>query len=218
MTRPSRNTNRILLDTGKEMIRAAGLSGLSVRQLAARTGVNLGMFHYHFKTKEAFGRRALQEIYEEFFKTFRLESSSRGTPEKQLERALIAFGRFARDNRSLALSIIKDLLEKEQEAFRFVTTNIPRHLTILLELVKQCQRRGSLRPIAPEAALAFLAGSVVAPFIIIALLERVIGMGLPLKGSSELRSLLLSDQIIFQRVEMALKGLRSDTKRGWKKR
>ena len=62
MSRPSRNVDALLLRAGRELYPETGAAGLSIRKVAERAGVNLGMFHYHFRTKEAFVRQLLQAL------------------------------------------------------------------------------------------------------------------------------------------------------------
>ena len=60
--RPSRNLDRALLAAGRELFPSRGCPGLTVREVAEAAGVNLGMFHYHFKSREAFLRALLQSV------------------------------------------------------------------------------------------------------------------------------------------------------------
>ena len=54
MTRPSQNIDQRLLEAGRRLLPDLGCAALSVRRLAAEAGVNAGMFHYHFRTKDVF--------------------------------------------------------------------------------------------------------------------------------------------------------------------
>ena len=56
--RPSRNLDRALLAAGRELLPERGCAGLSVREVADAAGVNLGMFHYHFKIARGVPARA----------------------------------------------------------------------------------------------------------------------------------------------------------------
>lgn len=47
-------TRQKLLDTGLAIATDKGLRGLTVRELAAAAGVNLGSFVYHFGNRDAF--------------------------------------------------------------------------------------------------------------------------------------------------------------------
>ena len=81
---------------------------------------------------------------------------------------------------------------------------MPRHVNVLLGLIKSGQRAGVLRAMAPPHALAFLAGSVAAPILIGGTLadhDLVPGVaaGLP--------ALIATDAAIAERVDCALAGL-----------
>ncbi len=73
MARPSRNLDRALLAAGSELFPVHGCAGLTIRQVADAAGVNIGMFHYHFGSREAFLRALLQQTYEGMFADLRLE-------------------------------------------------------------------------------------------------------------------------------------------------
>lgn len=207
MSRPSRNQDRLLLDAGRRLLPEAGLSGLSVRRLAVEAGVNPGMFHYHFKTKRRFVRAVLQEIYEEFFKGFSVESGGEAPPLERLARALNALGRFGRDNRRLFVILLHDVVAGDEEVKSFALANFPRHLRIILGLVRECQARGALKKAPLPNCLAFLAGATVAPAVGFGLFERVsarhpLGVAARVAGPA-----ILSDAAIASRVDWALSSL-----------
>src|SRR5437763_11542362 len=108
MARPSRNIDRVLLAAGRELLPLTGCRDLSVRQVTERAGVNLGMFHYHFKTRENFIRSLLQEMYEHMFASLQLERARHAEPVPGLRAVLRLLGRFARDHRALLLRVMGD--------------------------------------------------------------------------------------------------------------
>ena len=75
MARPSQGIDQALLRSGRELFATSGCDGLSLRALAEHAGVNLGMFHYHFKTKDNFLRALLQQLYEEVFARIGIEAA-----------------------------------------------------------------------------------------------------------------------------------------------
>jgi len=208
MPRPSRNTDRLLLDAGRRLLPETGVSGLSLRKVAALAKVNLGMFHYHFGSKRKFVRRLLQDIYEEFFRDFSLETAREAPCDRRLAAALVALARFARDNRRLILALLRDAVNEEPEVLGFAKANVPRHVGILAGLVRECQKAGMLQVMPLPTALPFLAVSAAVPSLGLALMERASArspLGLPL---AVLRPMIISDKAIDLRVEAAIKGLR----------
>src|SRR5205823_1424141 len=142
MTRPSRNTDQLLIEAGRRLVNKTGISGLKVREVAAKAKVNLGMFHYHFKNNEEFGRRILSAIYEDFFKQFTLQTGKEGEPLDRLKRALFALAAFGRGNRELLLALIQDVMKGHKGTIKFLKENMLRHASIIVQLIRECQDKG----------------------------------------------------------------------------
>jgi AcrR family transcriptional regulator len=70
MPRPSQNLDLALLQAGHALFPDAGCARLSVRAVAAAAGVNVGMFHYHFRSKDDFLRALLAQVYEDVFRAW----------------------------------------------------------------------------------------------------------------------------------------------------
>lgn len=207
MPRPSRNVDALLLQAGRELYPETGAAGLSVRKVAERAGVNLGMFHYHFRTKEAFVRQLLQSIYDEMFAGLELAASA-GTPREALRAALNLLGRFGRDNGRLLRRLIGEALAGETVALEFLRANMPRHIRVVVGLIVAGQSTGALRRMPPQQALAFLGGGVAAPILIGgAIAEHALVPGV----QAEFAALIASDAAIAERVDCALVGLAAPT-------
>lgn len=207
MPRPSRSTDKLLIRAGRKLLPETGVSGLTMRRVAREAGVNLGMFHYHFGSKREFARRVLSEIYEDFFREFRLETAGDAPPRERLRRALGALARFARDNRKFILAIVRDVMEDDQEAVEFAKANIPRHMEIIAGLVRECQRRGELKGMPVPLAMSFLLGAAAMPNVAMGVIERS-GARKPFGLTpSALFPLFSSDKSIALRVDLALGAL-----------
>ena len=63
MPRPSRAVDEAMLRAGRALLPRLGCRGLTQRALAAHAGVQPGMFHYHFGSKDDFLRALLQQLY-----------------------------------------------------------------------------------------------------------------------------------------------------------
>ena len=207
MTRKPSQSDQKLVEAARTLLDENGFSGLKVRQVTAKAKVNLGMFHYHFKTKDEFTRRVLQDFYEKFFQGFSLESGSDAPPLERLRRALNNLGQFNRDNRRMILAMIHDALQSNQAVIRFVKVNFPRHGTVILRLIRQCQDEGALDKRPLHTVMPLLMGSLFGPNLMFGILEHVEAktvFGMALKA---FQGVLLSDDAIAQRVDIVLKGL-----------
>lgn len=214
MAKPSHETEAALIAAGEAVIRESGFSGLSLRRVAARAGVNLGMFPYVFGTKEVFVRKVSQRIYDDFFQGFSLATSRTGRPIESLRRGLVQLGRFIRENRRLGLSLATDVMGRHAAARGFIARNLPRHAIVIVRLVRAAQRDGSLIRVPLPMALGHLMGCVAGPPLFVGMVEAG-GFALPARLALPfVRHAVLSDAAIEQRVDLALAGLRPGARRG----
>jgi len=207
MSRPSQNADQHLIEAAQKMLKHTSLSQMNIRQVAAEAGVNLGMFHYHFKTKDQFAKAVMQDVYEKFFKNFSLKIEEAGSSLEKLRQALLALGYFARDHRKLVLSLVRDVMDGNKEVLLFVRQNGIRHAKILWALVGQCQKEGFIEKMPRPQVFAFMMPAIMGPTLIVGAAESVaktvFQKGL-LKGAD---LLVLSDKALQKRIDMALRGL-----------
>jgi AcrR family transcriptional regulator len=204
MVRPSNNLDQLLLDAGLALLPVTGCSGLSVRRLTEHAGVNLGMFHYHFKNKDNFIRAVLQRVYEEMFAELVLRVSQAHSPLENLRDALKVLAHFGRKNRLLLARIIADAIAGDRVPAQFLKTNLPRHIKVIATLVNDAQLAGSIVKDPLPELIAFLAGAVGAPILLGGALQPdMIGT----EAAAAIERHVLSDQAISRRIELALRGL-----------
>ncbi len=205
MPRPSRNVDQLLLKAGHELLPATGVRALSIRQVTERAGVNLGMFHYHFKTKDVFVRALLESRYNEMFASLEIATHRSTSVVENLRAAVNVLALFGRDNRLLLVRLLGDALAGETVAVEFLRTNLPRHLAVIAALVAQGQKLGRFRKMPIPQAIAFLMGGVGAPILLGAALVNSGFM--PTPQARGLEDTVFSDAAIGERIDMALAGL-----------
>jgi AcrR family transcriptional regulator len=205
MPRPSRHLDRALVAAGRELLPVHGCSGLTIRQVSEAAGVNIGMFHYHFRTREAFLRAVMQSAYEEMFSQLTLGMAKEATATANLRAALRVLGRFVQDNRALIARILADALGGDPIAREFLKDNFPRHLGVLLMLVAAGQGAGELRPVAATQAIAFCAGALLLPILV--------GGSIADSGTLDpafaagIRADMLTERALDERIDLALAAL-----------
>jgi AcrR family transcriptional regulator len=208
MSRNPGNADRLMLEAGKEIVAKEGCSGLRIRELVQRAGVNLGMFHYHFRTKERFKEALLQEMYDIFFEKLTSASKEKAsTAVGQLRNTLIAMGDFVNSKNEHYLAIFKDILNGDDEVIDFVTRNGPRHMAVIRELVERCQKEGSIISIPFSQIMGFMMTSVNMPILIGTVVRRHAKNRMKPQDLKNYESLVLSKEAIVQRIDLALKGL-----------
>lgn len=205
MTRPSRNIDQVLITAARELLPETGCRGFSIRQLVDHAGVNLGMFHYHFKTREQFLSQVLHEVYQEMFAALTFQAQADRPPVENLRAAAIVLGTFARDHRLLLRRLLADVMSGDPIAQEFSRRHVPLHLGVMAQLIDAGQKTGALQKMPLPQALSFLAGAVAFPSIMMTLAtdQHLV----PAAFLTRLDKDVLSDAAIAQRVDMAIRGL-----------
>jgi len=207
MARPSSDTDLKLKAAGRKLLQEKGITGLSVREACRLAGVNTGMFHYHFGSKQEFLKAVLKEMYAEFMYNFKAGVSAAGTPRDRLKAALIEVGRFARGMRQIAPMLFADLAHGKKEAFAFLSGNFTEHVKYIAALAEECRPASALKGHSVPFLIMGTLPVMVFPMLMGAVLERNgvkdLG-GMPLQ---KLREEIFSDEGIAERAEMALRGI-----------
>jgi AcrR family transcriptional regulator len=200
--RPGQNIEQLLLRSGRALYPERGSAGLSVRLLTEHAGVNLGMFHYHFRTKENFLRELLQDFYEEMFAPLSERVHEAGDPLARLRAALLFLACFVRDHEAVLGRLFADASGGEPVAAEFVRANAPRHLRLLLELMREAEAAGELAPLPAIQRFVFTMGAVALPLVVVPRIARLkVAPGLVAR---QLKQQVTSDAAIAQRVDLAL--------------
>jgi AcrR family transcriptional regulator len=211
MARPGRNIEQALLKSGRKLYAQRGAAGLAVRALTEHARVNLGMFHYHFRTKDEFLRRLLGGWYEEMFEQLTGHIGQDGPPLHRLQDALLYLARFVRDNRPMLSRVLMDAATGSAVAAQFLRDNAPRHLALLLAVMDQAEREGLIGRMAPMQRFVFVMGAVGMPLLIAPALHSI-GVAPKVLGT-QLQAQVMSDEAIAQRIALVMKAIA--TGKGW---
>lgn len=211
MTRPSRHTDQKLIRAALALLPTTGYTRLSMRAVAAKAGVNLGMFHYYFKNKEEFTRRVADEFYATFFNKFTLEVETGKNPKEQLRKAILTLMRFFREHRRLLFALGRDVLEGDHTLVPMMESLLPRHGVILIRLMLECKKQGLIADIPIPIIITFILGSIAGPIAVLTVLERI-KLHPPLDLAKKVAiPFMLSDQVMEQRLDLALRALEPGT-------
>lgn len=207
MNRPSQNIGAQLIASGMALLPQTGCAGLSVRKLVEHAGVNLGMFHYHFKNKDNFLRVLLQHMYEEMFAALTLQAQAQAPQggARSLDAALRVLASFAGKHRHLLLMLLSEAMRGEALPAAFLRENLPRHITVLAQLLRQGQAEGDIIDAPPMQLLPFMLGAIAGPVFAGGALERL--PAAPPELAALAQQALLSDQAIALRIDLAMRAI-----------
>ena len=205
MSRPSKNIDQQLLLSGRALYPQHGCAGLSVRQVCEHAGVNAGMFHYHFQSKDNFLATLLQQLYDEVFAQLQAQAAHPGSALERLRQALNLLGQLMRSHGAWVARAWTDAGSGQVVAQSFLQRNAPRHMQLLMALAHEATVAGDLTVLPAMQRFGFMMGSVLAPMVIV---PGALRMGvLPSALAEHVQADVLSDRAIADRVDRALSAL-----------
>ncbi|MES2015191.1 MAG: TetR/AcrR family transcriptional regulator [Pseudomonadota bacterium] len=205
MNRPSKNIDDLLIAAAIVLLPDTGCAGLSVRKLVEHAGVNLGMFHYHFKNKDNFIRVVLARLYEEMFSDLQLNAEADGDVIDKLRATVTVLGGFARERRAMLMMLLSEASKGEPLSLQFLRENMPRHIAVIMRLVMRGQAEGRIVDVPVQHLLPFMIAGIAGPSFAGAAIERQ--AALPPEFAALAHSALLSPQALAQRIELALRAI-----------
>jgi len=206
MSRPSRNQDKILIATAKRLLPKLGAGNMSLKRLADESGVNVGMIHYHFRTKSSLMHHVLESVHEELLQEFKTNTLIGTTPLERLRSGLIAIGLGIQKRRQMVVSFFGDILGgQDKEISEFFCELAAKRIQVIAPLIQQCQKEGYIEPLPFYQVLSFCMTSIIFPIILSEGINR-----LPIKKMKLpdfVIDQLVGENAIIQRVDLALKAV-----------
>jgi AcrR family transcriptional regulator len=182
-----------MLRVGATILRQKGAAALSVREVAKKAGVNLGMFNYYFKDKNEFIKIILEDTYSPFIAELRENQTH------NLEEVLFSIAKFSRNHHQIVLSLLGDALAGEKNVVRFLQKYFTTHFAILFDVLTKHFEENGYDSKHLEHAFRYLISSVGLPNLMV---------GFKIKMNPKLKQELDDDKRLRYRVRAAMGGLK----------
>ena len=122
-----------------------GFDAATTRAIASRAGVNLGLIKYHFGTKEALWRAAVDRAFEALWSQFERAGGADLADRDALARAVAAAVRFAAANPAL-IRLMNDECKRDNQRMRWLVETHGRRLYESTSRLLDAARRAGLVP------------------------------------------------------------------------
>ncbi|HVN41460.1 MAG TPA: TetR/AcrR family transcriptional regulator, partial [Steroidobacteraceae bacterium] len=163
---PRHSTRDQLLAKGREIVLRSGFQGLTVREVAAAAGANLGSFVYHFGTRERFLRELIEEWYAPLMSRITDVAGGEGRPLERLRGGILQLVEYGRAQHGFLGRLLMAAAAGEPAVREFASTLFGRHPLVLVGLIAEAQADGSIVREQPLQVLMFLLGSAGLPLLL----------------------------------------------------
>jgi len=201
----SNSTEEKLITAGIALANKQGLD-FTVRQLCAKSKVNLGLFHYYFKNKENFDKEMLRAVYKQMLSNLTTKISDTASPRANIEQILLALHHFVGENRMFLSSLIGNLLSGNTKLLQFLSLNFTQHITLISHELKRAHLSHEMKGQPLPAILSMIGLPVIAPHLLMGLLERTGKKALPFDASLLVQT-VENEKQIRTRIKLMLDGI-----------
>lgn len=193
------------LAAGAKLYPQYGYRQLSVRLLAAETGLSSGMFHHLFASKADFVAELLENQNADTFGRLDFRTDENASAVTKLRHAVCLLAGSVRDNLAWINRIFADSADGVETADTFLRQQFDRYSAWLYQLLGECFPQMPLPDLVVR--MSYLCSSVVAPMF---LSIRLNNMGILLEEVSSHIPAVLSDEALEQRIDWTFAALFPD--------
>ncbi|WP_428897579.1 DNA-binding transcriptional regulator [Parelusimicrobium proximum] len=173
MVRKSDGSYNKLIKAGLALAGKGGINGFTVRELCARAGVNLGMFHYHFSNREQFSESLLSHLYEGMISEVKHLNLPDSSPKDNIREVLKTISLFVYKNRIILSSLVGDVFSAEERIMEFLFSNFREHIAIISKEFDRARKAGQIIDMDNTNLLLTIFPPLALPAVLLGLAERV---------------------------------------------
>ena len=193
------------LAAGAKLYPQYGYRQLSVRLLAAETGLSSGMFHHLFASKADFVAELLENQNADTFGRLDFRTDENASAVTKLRHAVCLLAGGVRDNLAWINRIFADSADGVETADTFLRQQFDRYSAWLYQLLGECFPQMPLPDLVVR--MSYLCSSVVAPMF---LSIRLNNMGILLDEVRSHIPAVLTDEALEQRIDWTFAALFPD--------
>lgn len=142
MTRPSHNIDMLLFEQGQKLLLDVGFDNFSVRELCRKAGVNLGMFHYYFKTKDNFIELLIGQVFEKYLNEQKQAAKKQSKAIDKLKAVVYQRALTGYKNKRLLFIFFKELINRSFD--KIIKRFRKEELKFLMPIIEQCRKDGDI--------------------------------------------------------------------------
>ncbi|MGE4384274.1 MAG: TetR/AcrR family transcriptional regulator [Endomicrobiaceae bacterium] len=203
MTRPSHNIDLLLLEKGEELILEVGFEQFSIRGVCKKAGVNLGMFHYYFKTKEHFVKVLFEHLFGKHIVAQKEVILNHKKGIDKLKALLFLRARLGKRNKQLSFLFMKEIFTSGLS--KIIEEHHKQEIKFLISLIKQCQDEGE---ISKKLSMSHIIPIIIAPVNFSVVFDMGMFKGVNQKNISDDKQDKNFEKYIKELIDIILRGLK----------
>lgn len=169
------STEEKIVEAAREIFAQKGFAGARMQEIADRAGINKGLLHYYFKSKEALFKAIFREAFTQFSQVLRDILAGEAPVLEKIERIVDVYMEMGCKNPTLPGFIVNELhTNTEQFVAEIMQSPVkPDPARLIMQLQLEAQT-GKIRPVDPFNTVLNVLSMCVFPFIARPLIQQMV--------------------------------------------
>jgi AcrR family transcriptional regulator len=188
---PQISTRERVLNVARDLFTERGFDAVSVRDIVAKAGVNLGAVTYHFGSKQALYYAALESMTEPLAGRIAELAAGPGTPLDRIVGVIRGALAYLLDNPGPPIVLLRELVG-DHPLPPPIATLMRRNIGAVAAIVAEGQRDGSIRPGDP----ALLAITIMSQPFFVRAARRVVSAAIGVDPGAADQQVRITDHVV----------------------
>jgi len=171
------NTEQKILDAAASVFHAKGYDGARMQKIADKAGINKGLLHYYFKTKDSLFEKVYSSAFRKILEQMATALSKAVPLDEKIEAMVDGYFDMLLTNPALPRFVMNEL---SKDPGQFVLKNMSRQMeaafTVFESAVQKEISAGRIRPTDPRQLCMSIVALSVFPFMGKPVLQYVLGV------------------------------------------
>ena len=185
------STRDRILSAARELFVGRGFDAVSVRDIVASAGVNLGAVTYHFGSKQALYHAAMESLADPFARRIAALAAAPGKPLDRIEAVVRGVLAYLLDNPGPPIVLLRELASYRPLPPPMANL-MRRNIGAVAEVIAEGQRDGSIRAGDP----ALLAITIMSQPFFVRAARRVVSVALGVDPNAADQQVRITDHVV----------------------
>ena len=169
------DTRQAIVNAAQELFAHKGFQSTTVREIAARAGVNIAMVYYYFQTKEKLYRTIIEDSFQSLAQLLIACVEADRKVEENLYCLIKVFIGFFAENRILHRIMLREIAARSEHIEVIVKKYISRNFALINGVLQEGVRGGVFRPVDTVLTTFSLIGMILHYFNAEPVIRRLVG-------------------------------------------
>ena len=154
------DTKESILRSAERLFAEKGFELTTVREIASKSGVNVAMIYYYFKTKEGLHQEIIEDSFNHLFRSLKEGVDQEKEPEEKIYDIIKVYIDFFFHHKDLHRIILRETVSRSGHIEMFVKKYISKNFDLVHSIIQEGVQKGVFRELDTALSTFSLIGMI----------------------------------------------------------